>query len=183
MPAGRSARPFTTLRPAVDPVVVSVTVARPREQLFAYLSDVANHPEFKDHYLSDWHLTREESAGRGAGARFREQLPFSRFGWGDYTLVEVDPPYRILERGRSGKFNRTRAMGEWTLHDAPGGMTRVAYRYENAAGQAERPPDGARRRPRLVEAQALARRPPPPGDPRGGSLPRQTSDDRRPLDH
>jgi len=123
-------RPFTTLRPAVDPVVVSVNIARPRAELFAYLADVANHPEFKDHYLSDWHLTREESAGRGAGARFREKLPFNRFGWGDYTLVEVDPPYRILERGRSGKFNRVRALGEWTLHDAPGGMTRVEYRYE-----------------------------------------------------
>ena len=53
-------------------------------------------------------------------ARFREQLPLSRFGWGDYTLVEVESPYRILERGRSGKFNRVRAMGEWTLHEAPG---------------------------------------------------------------
>jgi uncharacterized protein YndB with AHSA1/START domain len=114
----------------VDPVFVSVTIARPRAELFAYLADVANHPEFKDHYLSDWHLTREESVGRGAGVRFREQLPLSRFGWGDYTLVEVEPPFRILERGRSGKFNRVRAMGEWTLQDAPGGMTRVEYRYE-----------------------------------------------------
>jgi uncharacterized protein YndB with AHSA1/START domain len=114
----------------VDPVEVSVTIARPRAEVFAYLSDVARHPEFKDHFLVDWRLTREDSAGRGAGARFREKLPLSRFGWGDYTLVEVEPPYRILERGRSGKFNRVRAMGEWTLHEAPGGMTRVDYRYE-----------------------------------------------------
>jgi uncharacterized protein YndB with AHSA1/START domain len=114
----------------VDPVLVSVNIARPRAELFEYLADVANHAEFKDHYLADWHLTREDSVGRGAGARFREQLPLSRFGWGDYTLAEVDPPYRIVERGRSGKFNRVRAIGEWTLQDAPGGMTRVDYRYE-----------------------------------------------------
>lgn len=105
-------------------------IARPRAEVFAYLSDVARHPEFKDHYLVEWHLTREDSAGRGAGARFRERLPLNRFGWGDMTLVDVEPPYRILERGRGGKFNRVKAMGEWTLHDAPGGMTRVDYRYE-----------------------------------------------------
>lgn len=114
----------------MDPVTASVTIALPRAQVFAYLSDVACHAEFKDHYLVDWHLTREDSTGAGAGARFREKLPLSRFGWGDYTLVDVEPAYRIVERGRSGKFNRVRAMGEWTLHDAPGGTTRVDYRYE-----------------------------------------------------
>lgn len=116
----------------MDPVTVSVAIARPREEVFEYLADVANHAEFKDHYLVDWHLTREDSTGRGAGARFRERLPFNRFGWGDVTLAEVEPPYRILERGRGGKFNRIRALGTWTLHDAPGGMTRVDYSYETA---------------------------------------------------
>lgn len=114
----------------MDPVSVSVTVARPREEVFDYLADVANHPEFKDHFLTDWHLTREDSVGRGSGARFHEKLPLNRFGWGDYTLAEVERPYRIRERGRSGKFNRIRAMGTWTLQDAPGGMTRVQYDYE-----------------------------------------------------
>jgi uncharacterized protein YndB with AHSA1/START domain len=114
----------------VDPVSASVTIARSREEVFDYLADVANHPEFKDHFLTDWHLTREDSAGAGAGARFREQLPLNRFGWGDYTLAEVERPYRILERGRGGKFNRIRAIGTWTLQDAPGGMTRVQYDYE-----------------------------------------------------
>ncbi|HMJ02579.1 MAG TPA: SRPBCC family protein [Conexibacter sp.] len=114
----------------MDPVSSSVTIARPRAEVFAYLTDVASHAEFKDHYLVDWHMTREETAGAGAGARFRERLPLSRFGWGDYTLVDVEPPFRIVERGRGGKFNRVRAMGEWTLYDAPGGMTRVDYRYE-----------------------------------------------------
>ena len=114
----------------MDPVSASVTIGRPREEVFDYLADVANHPEFKDHFLTEWHLTREDSTGRGAGARFREKLPLNRFGWGDYTLAEVEPPFRIVERGRSGKFNRIRALGTWTLHDAPGGMTRVDYAYE-----------------------------------------------------
>lgn len=113
----------------MDPVSVSVNIARSRDELFEYLSDVANHAEFKDHFLADWHMTREDTVGAGAGARFRERLPLHRFAWGDYTLV-VEPPYRIVERGRRGKFNRIRAIGEWTLHEAPGGMTRVEYRYE-----------------------------------------------------
>ncbi len=119
----------------MDPVTVSVTIARPRAEVFDYLADVANHPEFKDHFLGDWHLTREDSVGRGAGARFREHLPLHRFSWGDITLAEVEPPFRILERGRGGKFNRTRAMGVWTLQDAPGGMTKVAYSYETQPGK------------------------------------------------
>jgi uncharacterized protein YndB with AHSA1/START domain len=119
----------------VDPVSASVTIARPRAEVFDYLADVANHPEFKDHYLVDWHLTREDSVGRGAGARFRERLPLHRFGWGDLTLSEVDPPFRIVERGRGGKFNRIRAIGTWTLQDAPGGMTRVEYDYETQPGK------------------------------------------------
>jgi uncharacterized protein YndB with AHSA1/START domain len=114
----------------VDPVTVSATIARPRAEVFDYLADVANHPEFEDHFLVDWHLTREDSRGRGAGARFRERLPLNRFAWADVTLAEVEPPFRILERGRGGKFNRIRTVGVWTLQDAPGGTTRVEYRYE-----------------------------------------------------
>lgn len=113
----------------MEPVIATAFIARPREQIIEYLSDVANHPEFKDHYLDDWHLTREDSVGRGAGVRFREKLPLNRFGWGDYTIVEISP-YRVVERGRSGKFNRNRTMGTWILSDAPGDMTKVEYHYE-----------------------------------------------------
>jgi uncharacterized protein YndB with AHSA1/START domain len=50
---------------------VSIIVGAPRERVFDYLRDIANHPEFTDHYLVDWHLTRIDSVGLGAGARFR----------------------------------------------------------------------------------------------------------------
>lgn len=113
----------------MEPVTATVFIAKPREEIAAYLADVANHPEFKDHYLVDWRLTREDSVGRGAGARCREAQRFNRFSWTDFTLVEVTP-YRIVERGRRGKYNRNRWVGTWTLADAPGGMTRVQYRFE-----------------------------------------------------
>ena len=55
----------------MHPVTVSTVISVPRERVFDYLQDIANHPEFTDHYLVDWHLTRINSVGRGAGARFR----------------------------------------------------------------------------------------------------------------
>lgn len=113
----------------MDPVTVTTTIARPREEIFAYLRDIANHPEFTDHFLKDWHLTREETAGQGAGARFRVAAPLTRFGWADTTLTELETPFRIAQHGRGGKFNRIRQRGEFRLTDQPGG-TRVEWTLE-----------------------------------------------------
>jgi uncharacterized protein YndB with AHSA1/START domain len=114
----------------VDPYTVTTTIARPREEVFEYLADVANHAEFSDHYMVDWHLLREDSYGAGAGARFRVKAPFSRFGWADFTLTDVTPPYRIVEKGRGGKFNRIRMLGTYTLSPGASGTTVVEYTYE-----------------------------------------------------
>jgi uncharacterized protein YndB with AHSA1/START domain len=114
----------------VVPFTVSTTIAMPREQVFEYLADVANHAEFTDHYLVDWHLTRENPYGTGAGARFRIKAPLNRFSWADLTLAELEPPYRIVEKGRGGKFNRVRMLGTYTLSPGPGQTTRVEYTLE-----------------------------------------------------
>ena len=114
----------------MDPVTVSVTIARPREEVFAYLGDVANHPEFSDHFLKDWRLTRIESYGRGAGARFKVAAPLNRFSWADMSFVEFEPPYRIVEKGRGGKYNRIRQVGTWTLTPGSGGTTDVEFTIE-----------------------------------------------------
>lgn len=116
----------------MDPVTVSVTIARPREEVFEYLADIANHAEFTDHYLTDWHLTREDPYGRGAGARYRIKAPGARFSWGDTSFIEVEPPYRIVEAGRSGKFNRVRNLGTYTLSPGAGNTTRVEFSLESA---------------------------------------------------
>jgi uncharacterized protein YndB with AHSA1/START domain len=115
----------------VDPVTVNVTIDRPREEVFAYLVDIANHPEFSDHYLKDWRLTRIDSVGRGAGARFRVDAPCQRFGWADITFVEVERPHRIVAVGRGGKYNRIKSTAIWTLDLAPGGGTELEYMVES----------------------------------------------------
>jgi len=114
----------------VDPVTVSVTIARPREEVFAYLGDIANHPEFTDHFLKDWRLTRVDSYGRGAGARFKVDAPLNRFSWADMTFTEFEAPYRIVEKGRGGKYNRIRQVGVWTLTAGAGDTTDVELTIE-----------------------------------------------------
>ena len=116
---------------AVNPFTVSATIAAPREHVFEYLADIANHAEFTDHYLVDWHLLREDSRGVGAGARFKVKATLSRFSWADATLAEVTPPYRIVTKGRGGKFNRIRMLGVFTLSPAAGGTTKVEYTFES----------------------------------------------------
>jgi uncharacterized protein YndB with AHSA1/START domain len=105
----------------MQPITVSTTIARPREQVFEYLADIANHPEFLDHFAVDWRLTRLESYGRGAGARFRVTAPRRRFAWADLTFVEVEPPRRIVALGRGGKFNRVGTYMEWVLEPSGDG--------------------------------------------------------------
>jgi len=114
----------------VGPLTLSISIARPPAEVFEYLADVANHAEFSDHYLLDWHLTRVDSYGRGAGARFRIAAPGARFNWADVTLAEVDPPHRIVETGYGGKFNRIKTTASYTLEPAGDGVTRVEFSCE-----------------------------------------------------
>ncbi len=114
----------------MNPLTVSTTIALPREQVFEYLADIANHAEFTDHYLVDWHLTREDPYGAGAGARFRVKAPLSRFSWADMTFAEVQPPFKIVERGRTGKFNRIKMIGVYEVLQGPGGSSKVQYTLE-----------------------------------------------------
>lgn len=114
----------------MDRFTVSTTIALPREEVFDYLADIANHAEFWDHYWIQWRLLREDSYGVGAGARFRIKAPLNRFSWGDMSVAELSAPYRIVTHGRSGKFNRIRMLGIYTLSIGAGGTTNVEYAFE-----------------------------------------------------
>ena len=114
----------------MNPITVTTTIDRPREQVFEYLADISNHAEFTDHYLVDWRLTREDSVGTGAGARFRIKAPLNRFGWADMSFAEVQPPYRIVEHGRGGKYNRIRMLGVYEVSQGPAGTSKVQYTLE-----------------------------------------------------
>jgi uncharacterized protein YndB with AHSA1/START domain len=113
----------------MDPVSASVVIDRPREEVFEYLADIANHAEFTDHYMKDWRLTRIDSYGRGAGARYHVARKGERYAWADMTFIEVEPPYRIVAAGRGGKFNRNKTWTTWTLMPE-GNATRVEVTTE-----------------------------------------------------
>jgi hypothetical protein len=73
--------------------------------------------------------------GGGAGARFRIKAPLNRFSWADVTIAECQAPFRIVEHGRGGKFNRIRMLGTYTLSSGPGETTKVEYTLETVPSQ------------------------------------------------
>jgi len=114
----------------VDPVTVSTTIGRPREEVFDYLVDIANHPEFSDHYMKHVRMLRVNTVGQGAGARFQLDAPLRNL-WEDLTFVEVERPYRIVAFGRGGKFNRIKTTTIFTLDEASDGSTHVELMTES----------------------------------------------------
>ena len=100
-------------------------------------------------------MTREETYGLGAGGRFRVELPFARFPWGDWSIVEAEPAARIVLAGRSGKFNRIRTLVLLELRDAQRG-TRVEVTVRTYPSADRQLPRVARPAPR--DEARLARR-------------------------
>jgi len=108
----------------MGPISAEIEVDVPRERAFALLADLSARPSFTDHFLSDFHLTRLDSTGVGAGARFRVNAPL-RSPWEDTTIVELDEPFRIVERGQGGRSNRIPNHTVWELTSGAGSLTKV----------------------------------------------------------
>jgi uncharacterized protein YndB with AHSA1/START domain len=108
----------------MGPVSAEIEIDAPREQVFAAIADLARRPSFTDHFLTGFHLTRLESRGVGAGARFRVTLPL-RSTWMDMVISELEQPHKIVERGEGGRANRIPTTLVWELTGSAGSLTRV----------------------------------------------------------
>jgi uncharacterized protein YndB with AHSA1/START domain len=108
----------------MGPFGAEIEIDAPREGVFATIADLARRPSFTDHFLSGFHLTRIESSGIGAGARFRVASPL-RSVWMDTAIVELEEPHKIVERGRGGRANRIPSTTVWELTEGSGSLTRV----------------------------------------------------------
>jgi len=108
----------------MGPVSAEIEIDAPREEVFEAIADLSRRPSFTDHFLTDFHLTRIESRGIGAGARFRVSQPL-RSVWMDTTIAELEEPYKVIERGRGGRVNRIPAATAWELTPGAGRLTRV----------------------------------------------------------
>ncbi len=121
----------------MGPISAETEIDVPRERVFETLTDLAVRPAFTDHFLSGFHLTRLESSGVGAGARFRVEAPLRKV-WMDTTIVELDEPYRIVERGRGGRANRIPNHTVWELTEGPGTLTSVRLSHWTEPGPVDR---------------------------------------------
>ena len=108
----------------MGPVSAEIEVDAPREHVFAMLADLALRLSFTDHFLTGFHLTRIESSGIGAGARFRVASRL-RPVWMDTAIVALERPHKIVEKGRGGRANRIPATTVWELTEGGGSLTRV----------------------------------------------------------
>jgi uncharacterized protein YndB with AHSA1/START domain len=108
----------------MGPFGAEIEVDAPRERVFAAIADLARRPSFTDHFLTGFHLTRIESSGIGAGARFRVASPL-RSIWMDTAIAELEQPHRIIERGRGGRANRIPSTTAWELTEGSGSLTTV----------------------------------------------------------
>lgn len=121
----------------MGPISAETEIDVPRERAFELIGDLAVRPSFTDHFLSDFHLTRLDSSGVGAGARFRVQSPL-RSVWMDTMIVELEPPHLIIEHGRGGRANRIRTHTAWELTEGPGSLTAVRFSHWTEPGPVDR---------------------------------------------
>lgn len=108
----------------MGPMSAEIEIDVPRERVFAALADLAARPSFTDHFLTGFHLTRLESTGVGAGARFRAEGRL-RSVWMDTCITALEPPFQIVEEGQGGRGNRIATHTVWELTEGPGRLTRV----------------------------------------------------------
>jgi uncharacterized protein YndB with AHSA1/START domain len=112
----------------MGPVSAEIEIDVPRQRAFEAIADLSLRPAFTDHFLTDFHLTRIESTGVGAGARFRIAVRPRRI-WMDTTIAESDEPHRLVEHGRGGRVNRIPSTTLWELTEGPGALTKVRVSY------------------------------------------------------
>lgn len=101
------------------PVESRIVISAPREEVFAFVADIANRVAWMDHFLKDFRLTRVNPVGVGAGAAFVIDSPlFPQRA--EYQVVELDAPRLLRERGRIGRWGRTTGFTEWELSESYG---------------------------------------------------------------
>jgi hypothetical protein len=93
-------------------VSVETVISAPREAVFDFVGDLANHVAFTDHFQSEFRLARAKSDGQGAAARFRLKNPGPK-QWAEVQFAVFERPRRIVEEGHSGRFARNKFWTMW----------------------------------------------------------------------
>jgi hypothetical protein len=112
-------------------VRAKITIDRPADEVYDYLLDIASRPEFAPDLFLDFRLSRVESYGQGAGARFRFH-PKLRERFAGTTIVQAKPFELILEEGETGRSGRVPLVIEYLLDGQPDGTTQVQASIETS---------------------------------------------------
>ena len=121
----------------MGPIRAEIEIDVPRQRAFETIGDLAYRPAFTDHFLTGFRLTRIDSSGVGAGARFRVEQPL-RSVWMDTTIAELEAPHLIVEHGHGGRVNRIRTRTVWELTEGPGSLTSVRLSHWTEPGHVDR---------------------------------------------
>jgi uncharacterized protein YndB with AHSA1/START domain len=103
----------------VRPIESRITISAPRDEVYAYIADMANRVAWMDNFLKDFRLTRVHTVGVGAGASFVVDAPLFPLR-AEYQIVEAEAPRYLRERGRIGRWGRTTGWIEWELAESYG---------------------------------------------------------------
>jgi uncharacterized protein YndB with AHSA1/START domain len=106
------------------PIRAHVTISAPRDEVYAFVADLAGRVAWCDHWQQDYRLTRPRSSGVGAAARFHVKAPRSHT-WVELSVVEATPPRALRERLRLHRLGRTPGFVEYTFEPLGRGATRL----------------------------------------------------------
>ena len=119
----------------MKPVLTSIDVPNPREQVFDFLDVMANHEPFTNHMLKQWEYSGPD---RGIGSKARVQVSAAgRTETVDIEVVSAERPEQIVERN-VGLGGRRIGNGTYTLEELPEGRHPDQLRVLLAAGAAQR---------------------------------------------
>ncbi len=108
----------------MNPVTVSTTVSKPRQEVFEFLDLLANHEGFMDHLFVKWSFSGP-ARGVGAKARARVNAPGSR-EMAEFEVIEAEAPERLVEKGVSAHGKRE-TRGTYRLEELPEGGTEISF--------------------------------------------------------
>jgi polyketide cyclase/dehydrase/lipid transport protein len=110
----------------MQPVIVSTTIDRDPDEVYAFLDVKANHERFNDHLLTDWEYAGPPT-GLGAKASAIAKVA-GRHGPVEMEVIETTVATTIVERYVShGDVRLT--TGTYRIAPGPGGGAKVTYEY------------------------------------------------------
>ena len=112
---------------------VAVVISRPRDEVFAFLADARNRPQW-DESVDSEELTSPEPIGVGTTVRTKLRSMGRDYEY-TWEVVEHHPPHRMRIESRSGPFPTTLTYAlsdaagdtyvEFSVAGRPGGLLRL----------------------------------------------------------